>query len=57
MEDAVGVANGLHDAVRAHPNKKPADAEVRDVLRDSLPRQDSLSTAEAQRRMGEQDEE
>lgn len=32
MEDAVAIANAVHDAIAAHPNKKPTDREIHDVL-------------------------
>ncbi|WEW58626.1 hypothetical protein PRK78_004094 [Emydomyces testavorans] len=32
MESVVSIANALHDALKAHPNKKPSDAEIRDAL-------------------------
>lgn len=32
MESAVDLANSIHRAVTAHPNKKPSDVEIRDAL-------------------------
>lgn len=33
MESAVSIANNIHDAINAHPNKKPTDFEIRDAMK------------------------
>lgn len=32
MEDAVSIANAIHEAVHAHPSRKPSDGELRAVM-------------------------
>jgi hypothetical protein len=33
MESSVALANALHDAISAHPNKKPSDIEIKEALK------------------------